>query len=308
MAYDLTGLSAYVEQNKDLILKNLILGTNVGIRNRMSIQTGVKGSMALHPFEVTPVLADGSECGFSAQGNAKISERVITAKALKVNMEFCPKDLIGKYAEYLVKLNASAQEFPFEQYIIDGVISGINKSIERMVFQGDTASSDAVLKWTNGLIKIAESSSSPAQAIASGATAYEGIMQVYNAMTEDALQNGGEILVSPAIYRAFVQDLVAKNYYHYNPENGEDGIRLPGSDVIVRKEFGLSGSLKILGTYAKNLYYGTDMEGDEEEVKVWFSEDDRVWKIAVEWNSGVQIAFPSEVVVGTFAAAPAPTI
>lgn len=307
MAYNLEGLSAYVEQNKEVILKNLFLGEK-GIRNRMSIQTGVKGSMALHPFEVNPVLADGAECGFNAQGDAKITERTITAKPLKVNMEFCSKDLIGKYAEYLQTINATGREFPFEQFIVDGVIAGINKSIEKMIFLGDTASSDAVLKWTDGLLKIASADGAIATAISDGATAYEGIMKVYNAMTEDALQRGGEIIVSPAIYRAFVQDLVAKNYYHYDPANGEDGIRLPGSEVVVRKENGLAGSLKIIGTYAKNLYYGTDMEGGEESVDVWYSEDDRVWKIAVEWNSGVQIAFPSDVVIGTFASAPSPTI
>ena len=76
---------------------------------------------------------------------------------------------------------------------------------------------------------------------------------------------------------------------------------------------GVSGQPKnaqtpLLATYEKNLYYGCDMENDNEDIKVWFSDDDQVYKILAKWNSGVQIAFLDQVVLGTFAATPATTL
>lgn len=306
MAYDVTDLAAYVENSRDVLLKNLLFNGR-GIRNRMSLQTDVKGTMKLHPLEVTPVFQDGSGCGFNAAGNAKISERSITGAPIKVNMEFCPKDLLNTYAEYLVRVNAKAEEIPFEQYLIDGIIAEINKGIDKMIFLGDTASNDATLQHIDGLVKIAGADAAVVDvAIVSGQSAYQGIKSVYMAMPEDVLERGGEILVSPAIFRAFLQDLVTANLYHYNPEAGEiDSYVLPGSDVVVRKEAGLAGSLNIIGTFAKNLFYGTDAEIDPETLDLWWDKSSGTVRFAAEWISGTQIAFPDELVLGTFAALPA---
>ena len=102
-----------------------------------------------------------------------------------------------------------------------------------------------------------------------------------------------------------MQDMVAANFYHYNPLNETlESFPIPGTDVQVVKVAGLAGSLQIVGTYGENLYYGTDMTGDEEDVKVWFSEDNQTYRLLVKWSSGVQFAFPAEVVLGTFAQAP----
>lgn len=311
MAYTnfvVSGLTAYIEQSKDVLIKNVVFGR--GTRERISIQTGVKFKEHLHIFDVDPTFADGPDCGFAPAGTATLSERLIEAPAIKVQMEICPKNLIGKYAEYLVRLNATENELPFEQYLMDGIIDGINRKIETMIWLGDkTATTDPVKKWIDGFITIAGAESSVVTAsIASGSTAYEGVLAVYNAMTENTLERGAEIYVSPSIFRAFMQDMVAKNFFHYNPGNENlEYFLLPGTDVKVVKTAGLAGSLKILGTYPKNLYYGTDMQGDEEDIDARFDTRNRTWLIDVLWNSGVQIAFPSEVVLGTFAAAPVPT-
>lgn len=305
MAYNLSELTAYVQENRDVIIRNAVLG-NGGIRNRMSIQTGIKTKEKLHPFEVSPIFQDGRGCGFTAQGEAKISERELETGIIKVNMEFCPDDLLGKYAEYLVKISATADELPFEQYILDGVINAINEGVEKMIFLGDKASEDHVLKHIDGFTKILKAEEDVIDvAIVAGQTAYQGILSVYMAMPEEVINKGAEILVSPAIFRAFMQDMVKANLFHYNPNEGTvDSFILPGTDVVVRKEVGLTGSLNVIGTYPKNLYYGTDLENATEDAKLWFSDDDDTYKLKVKWNSGVQVAFPQDVVLGEFAQQP----
>ena len=111
-----------------------------------------------------------------------------------------------------------------------------------------------------------------------------------------------EIYVSPAIFRKFVQEMVAKNWYQISVGTPQDEFVLPGTDVKVVKTKGLAGTQNIVGTFPKNLYYATDMEGDEEALDLWYSKDDRVFKLEALWNSGVQIAYPDMVVLGEVAA------
>lgn len=295
MAYSVSTLPAYVQENHDLLVKSFALIGN-GTRSRISIQTGVKKDAYINLLSLAPTIQSGADCGFDAAGDAVISQRTISTANLKVNMEFCEKELLGKYAEYLVKVNAVDNPFPFEQYITDALVAELNKKVEKLIWQGDTAKSDE-LKWIDGFLKIAATDAVIAKV---SGTAYDNILAVYNALPEEVLEAGAEIYVSPATFRAFMQEMVTKNYFHYNPGNNEFGeFLLPGTDAKVVRTQGLAGVDTILGTYPKNLVYGCDMENDEEKFDIWFSQDNRTWRVAVEWNSGVQIAFPDMAVVST---------
>ena len=303
-----SSLPDYVQTNRDLILKNFGL-VGIATRQRIGIQTGIKKSAYLNFLEVEPVLQDGSDCGFSASGSVTLTQREINVATIKVDMDICPKKLLGKYAEYLVRVNASAEDLPFQQYIMDGVTLEINKKIEKLIWQGDTTkTTDTNLKWFNGFLKqfATESSSLAAymvggSAIAHGTSAYNAIQAVYMAMPEETLDRGGIIFVSPALYREFLQDMVAKNYFHYSgPQNSApEEIVFPGTNIMVAKTDGLSSTNKILATNAENLFYGTDVENAQEQFKVKYEEDTNLIKVAVRWNSGVQIAFPDRVVLAT---------
>ena len=303
-----SGLSAYIEQSRDLLIKNILFGK--GSRSRMSIQTGVKYKEHLHIFDVDPVFTDGSDCGFSSAGTATLSERLIQVAQIAVPIEICPKNLVGTYAEYLTRAAATENPLPFEAELMNGVVDGINRKIDKMLWLGDTSqSSDAVLKWIDGIIKLAAASVTGSTGVISvtmtGLNAYTGILAVYNALPENVLERGAEIYVSPAIFRAYVQSLVNLNMYHYDPGVPKDEAFIPGTDAKVVKVAGLAGSYAVLGTFAKNLVFGTDGENDSEAIDAWWSKDDRTWKLLVEFNAGVQIAFLDQVAYGAFSAAPA---
>ena len=164
-----SGLTAYIEQSKDVLLKNFGL-VGIATRRRIGIQTGIKYKEHLHYLDLAPTLQSGSECGFSAAGTATLTERLIQVADIKVNMDICPKHLVGKYAEYLVRINANENDLPFERWIVDGIIAEVNKKIEKLIWQGDTTqSSDADIKWINGFVKqMATEYSSLAAAYISG--------------------------------------------------------------------------------------------------------------------------------------------
>ena len=307
--YLVSGLPSYVQENRDLIIKNFAL-VGTATRKRIGLQTGVKRSAYINYLDLGITLQDGSGCGFNAIDEATLTQRTLTTATIKHDGKICPETLLGKYAEYLVRVKATENEIPFEQYLVEGLTREVNKAIEKLIWQGDhTQSSDASVKWIDGIIyQLANDADCIDVNIASGKTAYEGIMAVYAAMPEEVLERGGVIFVSPAIYRSFLMDMVKLNYYHYaGPQDAApEEFVLPGTDVKVIKTPGLAGTYAIVGTFADNLVYGTDMENDNEDVDLWWSQDDRLFKYQVKWNSGVAYHFSEHIAAGVMDAAPTP--
>ena len=302
-----TSLPAYVQDNKDLIIKNFAL-VGTASRQRFGIQTGIKTSAYLNYLELNPTLQDGKGCGFTALGTATLTQRTITTAIIKVNMDICPDSLLGKYAEYLVRIGANSNELPFEQYIVDGVTTEINKKIEKLIWQGDTSkSTDTDLKWINGILKqLASDSDKVAVSIAANTAIYDAIKAVYLAIPEETLERGAEIYVSPANYRDFLMAMVEKKFFNYSgpQDSAPEEFVFPGTDVKVVKTPGLAGvNDRIVASFPENFVYGCDAEGDLEDVKVWFSDDDDLFKLKVKWNSGIAYRFPNQVTLGTIAAA-----
>ena len=294
-------LPDYVQNNRDLIIKSFALA-NTGTRARIGIQTGIKKSAYLNYLDLTPTFQDGSACGFNPLDQINLTHKEIEVATLKVDGQICPETLLGKYGEWLVRVNATENELPFEQYILDTLVAQINKGIETLIWTGDTGNSDPIDGF---LTQFAADASVITSAIAAGTNAYEGILQVYLAMPEEAVERGAVIFVAPEVFRIAVAGLVAANLYNYAAPAGDvDEFILPGTNAKVVKAPGLAGTLVVVGTFGDNLVYGTDGENDSEDVDVWYSKDDRLFKYEVKWNTGVAYHFGDQIVVGTFAATP----
>ena len=302
-----SSLPAYVQENRDIIIKNLAL-VGTATRKRIGLQTGIKKSAALNYFELSATLQDGAGCGHNPIDEITLSQRSISVVTLKVDGQICPETLLGKYAEYLVRVAATENDLPFEQYILDTLTAAINKKIEKLIWAGDTTqTSNPDIKWIDGFIKqmAADTAVTPVD-LSAVTSAYDGIQAVYMAMPEEVLERGGVVFVSPSIYRTFLQEMVAKNWFHFGgPQDAApEEFIFPGTDVKVIKTPGLASNLNIVGTFADNLVYGTDGENDNEEVDIWWSQDDRVFKYQVKWASGVAYKYPALIALGTFAAEP----
>lgn len=306
MAYNASGLTNYVEVKKDVLIKDIVLGGVKGdtIEN-LRKQLGVKTSERLNYLDVAPSIQNGRGCGFSAQGATNFSERLIETAAMKVNDEWCPDDLLGKFAEYLVKYgaNANAEDgMPFEKEVLDEVVAGINEQMEKLVWQGATSAYSGT-DLINGFLTIAEnadSASTIAVSVPSGATKIAAIKQTILAIPEDIIDEA-VVFVSPAFYRGLVFELVEQNLYHFDPTAGveDKDIVFPGTSIRIHKTIGLKGASKIYASAYENMVYGTDLMNDKEEIRVWFSDDEDKYRIKAKWNAGVNTLYPDMVVVAT---------
>lgn len=291
-----TSLPAYVEENRDLLLKNFGL-VGGSIRNRIGIQTGIKLKEHLNYLEVTPTLQDGLNCELEPAGAVELTNREIETAWIEVLIAICPKKLVGKWAEYLVRANANAESLPFEQYIIDGFIAEVNRKIEKLIFQGDkTLTSNADLKWINGFVKVFQTDGT--EVTVTGSTILAKLQALYAGLDDYTLERGAEIYVSPANYRTFLQELVSANLFHYpSAESGTfpKEFFIPGTDVKVVLTPGLEGVNNIaLASFPDNLRYGCDMENDQEDVAVKYDPIKELFYVKALWNSGVQVAFPGK--------------
>ena len=299
MAFNVSGLSAYVQENKEQILRKVILeGDTI---SRMAKQLGVKTKERLHYFNLDPVIQDGKGCGFSAEGATNITEKDIETAIMKINDQWCNDDLLGKYAEYLVRFgaDANAENLAFESLIADELVKNINKEMERLVWQGDTAATGST-DLIDGLLTQADADAATVKVtFGTGDTLYDKVKAVIMAIPEEILDDA-VVFVSPANFRGLVFELLEMNNFHIAPEEIEKGeFYFPGTTIAVHKTIGLTGvNDKIYASTWGNMVYATDMMNDKEELRFWFSDDDDLHKVKVKWNAGVATYFSDYVVLG----------
>lgn len=307
--YTVSALTDFVKTNQDVLIKNVVLGEVRGDTiPSLRKQFGIKTKERLNYLDVDPTIQDGSNCGFNPSGSTVFAERDIETAQLKAQDQYCDKDLFGKYAEYLVKINAQkdAGDMPFEREILDEVVGKINEKMEKLVWQGATSANSGT-DLIDGFLTQAlnqDSASTVDVAIASGTSVYNAIKSVVMAIPEQIIDNA-TIFVAPAIYRAFVQEMVEKNYIHFGPDGKIENkdITFPGTDIQVHKTIGLTGDKRhIYASVYANMVYGADLEGDNEKVRFWYDDNSELFKYSIHWNSGVKTLYPDMVVLGTGAA------
>lgn len=300
MAFNLSGLTDYVNVNKDVLIKRIVLGdTPNRTIDHLTKQLGVKTKERINYMDVDIVLQDGKNCGFNASGATNFVDRDLETAILKINDAWCDKDFLGKFAENQVAIAAGKERLPFEQEISAEIVAKVGDAIEKLAWQGVKAS-DLV----DGFVTIAEgadSASTISVSLPSGTSAYAAIKAVYMQIPEEILDKAF-IAVSPALFREYVQDLVSANLYHYDPANGApEEMFLPGTNVKVRNTKGLAGTKKIYASCWENMFMGADATGDSEDFKLWYSEDDELFKLKIRFNMGFMTAYPDAVVLGTIA-------
>jgi len=299
-----SSLPDYVNQsNMELKAKSQLGARSASL---LTVQTGVNGDTDIHLLTTDVKFQDGSDCGFNAQDTSAITHRRLSPAILKVNTSFCEKKLLGTFAQHQVRVAAGKESLPFEEKFISGIVGAVNDNEEKVIWQGDKTSTgqtecDGLLKIMNADVPTDNTISFPA-----GTSAYSAIKDVYAKMpTEVVNKSDARIIVSTALFRKFIMELVAANLYHYDPANEAETLsyKLPGSNVIVEGVEGLDGADKeyIVGARLSNLFVGVDLESDEDTFDFWFSKDDRVFKLAIEFALSTQVAFPDEITLGKIA-------
>ena len=305
--YTVSGLTDYVKVNQDVLIKGIVLGGVKGDTIPMlRKQLGIKTKERLNYLDVDPVLQDGSNCGFSASGSTAFSEREIETAQIKAQDQYCDKDLLGKFAEYQVKIAATkdGSDMPFEAEILNEVVGKINEKMEKLVWQGDKNNGDLI----DGFLTQAEGADSGSTIMVTGSSATSisaRIEEMVAAVPEDFDADKMTIFVSPANFRKLAFELVKDYKYNANMFDADvenRDIIYPGTSIKVHKTIGLLGSDKLVASPVENLAYGADLMNDEEKIRFWYDDNTELFKYSIHWNAGVKSLYPDLVIVGDFSA------
>lgn len=290
MAFVVSSLPDYVNQNsKELISKSVFGAPSV---RHLNLMTGVKYKDAINIVNTDAGL-QARTCGWNASGDVTFSQAIMEVGAYKVNMSLCEEDLRKKWMNSEVMTAAGAEVLPFEERITNEIVASITNKVEKLIWQASKSSSDLF----DGLLTQIKASSKAKDVASASATAYGKIKDVYMAIPASILDKAA-IFVGVDTFRTFCQDLVVANLYHYGVESDPEKMEvfLPGTSTRVIAVSGLNGTNAIVATDPANLFYGVDMVDDLEQFRLWYSEDNQEFRLAVKFNAGAAIAFEDLVV------------
>jgi len=309
MSFDVTSLPAYTEQNAmDLIVKSVAGGRLAQYAN---LQPGVKTTTTINILD-TDVVFQADGCSRSASGTTTLSQRNLTPGAIAIHEDLCMSDLATKYTATMLKagLTGEKEEIPFEELYFSHKVAKVQKAIEVADWQGDTASGTANLNKYDGLVKLI-GAASPVNGNPTGITVATGITSsnvigiltgMAELMPEDIMDADDlKLFVGMDTFLTYQKAIADGNYFHYVVDQDYTAeLPLIGfPNVTVCATPGLSG-LSAGNCYllrASNIYIGVDLpEEESNDVRSWYDENDRIYKVTMAFRRAVNVAFGDQVV------------
>jgi hypothetical protein len=306
MAFNVTGLTNYTnEVSTELVVRSLFGGkTAATLQAAGQVQVGVKSAEALNILS-SDVFFQADGCGYNASGTTSFTQRVITVGKIKIEETLCPKTLEAKWLQTQM-VPGSPTSIPFEEQIGQEKASRIAKLIEVAMWQGDTVTSNTNPNTNrfDGFNKIIDAASaSTVSGNTSAATAIttanieDLIDNMYNAAPADIADADDLVLfVGIDTFKKYTTALRASNLFHYVADSEGMEIMIPATNVKMIAVGGLNGTNRMFLSRVTNMFVGTDLANEEEELKFWYSEDNDEVRFRACFKYGVQIAFPDQLV------------
>jgi hypothetical protein len=300
MGFVKENLTNYVALNEKTLIGKAIL--NAKTIDLINFQPGIKGASQLNLLDASATLQAGG-CGWTPAGKTTLSKRNIVTGLFKVNEDYCDTDLNGTFAEWAVNEGIGKTTLPFEEVITSKTIESIQKQVEMLVWKGDTAGATGTyLDITDGYIKIIGAASGVIDATEAGVSLATNPVEAVNAIVSkipDEIIDASDLVIFAGyeVIRKYIADVNASNSYHFALELTPDlTVIIPGTQIKLVGVGGLNGTNKAYASTLSNFYAGGDIKGDETQYKFWYSEDNSVYRLKVQFNIGVQVAFPDFIV------------
>lgn len=294
-------LKNYLDVNKDQLIMDSIFNSKSS--KLFSLQTGVKSETAIVRLDSTVEFANDN-CSFSAGGSDTFTNRTLVPNFIKVNKVYCDKDLLNSWKASDVRIAATSNDsIPFEQQILENNANVISAEIEKILWQGDKTNGQGNMAFANGLVKminddITNTVIPAANVIAKGSdSVYERVQKLWLALPAN-IADKCTIVMNITNYKNMIVELADANLFHIFEEyDGEYRMRLPFANIDVIGVEGLEGVDNIYAMPLDEVYYGVDLENDNEDVDFYFDKSDRNFKYVCEFVIAVQYAFPTHIFI-----------
>lgn len=291
MSYVTTGLTSYVkEEGMPLIIKAVCQGKTAQMVNIIS---GLKGSAKVPFLTNDVVLADGATCDPSDASSTTFTQVPVTVAQVAYYEALCnPSALENKSLIYSVT-NPFAENVPFEADFMNSKTLGIQNAIEKLLWVGDSGSGDVI----DGFPVTADDNSLLIEVTGVTGSTYELVDGlITGAITADCTWEDSDtaaVFMSYANFRLYIQALVEKNLFWYNPEAikaGTEAVYHPGTKIKIVATSGLAGKSELYLADTKHLHIGTNLLDESEAMVVFYDKAKRVLTLRADFFLGCGIS------------------
>lgn len=304
MAYDVSALSNYTEENADMLIFQTV--TDSVTAKLMVLQSGIKSADKINIVSLDAHWQTDA-CSFNPSGSTAFSQRTLTVGKIMENLDWCEKDLETKYTQKKLAAGSTYENLTYEKEFVAKLQNQTSHKVENAIWNGDTNSVDVNLNKFDGLRKIIGAAAGVIASAQSGGTAWsEANSRVVSKGLGVALASNDSTLpmLSDPETVAFIGDAELLNLRHkymadnlYNQNlNGEGQLMVEGTQIPFVAVPGLSGKKEIYVMRKSNMYLGTDLAHEEEKFVIFYNTNSRKIEYEKHFKLGVQIAFPNEVV------------
>ena len=272
----------------------------------ITIKPNVKFKEVMKKVSTDDIVANGV-CDFTPTSTLTLTERILQPEEFQVNLQLCKKDFVSDWEAISMGYSAFS-DLPanFSDFLIAHVAGKVAQKTENTIWQGVNATAgefdgfEVTLGADTDVIDVG------AGAAVTAANAVEKI-----GLTVDAIPSsvyGSEdltIYVAPNVYRAYVRALggFATNVGAAGTDNkgtqwfNGGALTFDGINIVLAS--GMSSN-KMVAAEKSNLFFGTGLLSDSQEVKVIDMADidgSQNVRIVMRYTAGIQHAIGSDIVL-----------
>jgi hypothetical protein len=275
-----------------------LLSGNTIANGGITVKPNVKYKEVVKKVATSGLIGNAS-CDFTDAGSLTLTERILQPEEFQVNLELCKKDFRSDWEAVQMGYSAYDNLPPkFADFLIGHVAAKVAEQTEQNIWQG----TDATAGEFDGLATLLAADSDVVDVTGTTVTSANVIAELGKIV--DAIPSavyGKEdlkIYVSSNIAKAYVSAQAALGYrdlYHV----GKTEMNFQGIPLFVAN--GLADN-DAVAAETSNLYFGTGLLADHNEVKVIDMADldgSQNVRIVMRFTAGVQYGIGSDIVLYT---------
>ncbi len=275
-----------------------LLSGNTIANGGITVKPNVKYKEVVKKVATSGLIGDAS-CDFTDAGSLTLTERILQPEEFQVNLELCKKDFRSDWEAVQMGYSAYDNLPPkFADFLIGHVAAKVAEKTEQNIWQGANATAGEF----DGLSVLLGADSDVVDVTGTTVTSANVIAEIQKVV--DAIPSavyGKEdlkIYISTNIAKAYVSAQAALGYrdlYHV----GKTEMNFQGISLFVAQ--GLADN-DMVAAETSNLYFGTGLLSDHNEVKVIDMADldgSQNVRVVMRFTSGVQYGIGSDIVLYT---------
>lgn len=277
----------------------------------ITIHPNVKYKEVLQKVAVDGIVQDAS-CDFVTSGSVVLSERILEPKELQVNLQLCKQEFVDSWEA--LQLGYSAfDSIPanFNDFLISYVGGKVAEATEQSIWRGTNVNGQFEGFQTAFSASIAAGGSTAVLAAKSGSVIISGSVTSANVLDKlnsvvntipDTVYGKEDVLlyvstdVAKAYQMALAGGAIGANGWNNQMNVGEKPFNFNGIEIVLCP--GMSSS-KIVAAQKSNLFFGTGLLSDHNEVRVLDManlDGSQNYRIIMRYTAGVQFGIGQDIV------------